>query len=206
MAIGTLTQKLRPVRIAFLVNPMDKETVQKAIHINSLLWGGIHNPLIPCYKRLPKIWGDHKSQDETAISVIKGYIEGFDPDFYVDLSTYTTDQLGIDKETTISTDDLLKSFREDAAPTVGAGIFEVLDQFVYDELRFLRRDEVNFIKPEISNTHKLFLSAIYGDLGEFEKLFYDNFLSDFKAIEVSVNLPFNSSKKFVESWLVNCAE
>jgi hypothetical protein len=60
MAIGTLTQKLRPIRIAFLVNPMEKEKVQKAIHINSLLWGGMINPLIPCYTRLPKKWSTHK--------------------------------------------------------------------------------------------------------------------------------------------------
>ena len=170
MAIGTLTQKLRPVRIAFLVDPMDKETVQKAIHINSLLWGGMFNPLIPCYKRLPKIWSNHKTKSETALSVIKGYIEGFDPDCFVNLSAYSAAQLNIGEDNIIQVEDLLKSFREDAAPTIGAGIFEVLNQFVYDELRFIRKDTIDFIKPNLEGPHKLFLSSLYGDLGEFENI------------------------------------
>jgi hypothetical protein len=188
MAIGTLTQKLRPVRIAFLVDPMDKETVQTAIHINSLLWGGMFNPLIPCYKRLPKIWSDHKTKSETALSVIKGYIEGFDPDYFVNLSACSTAQLNIEEDNIIQVEDLLKSFREDAAPTIGAGIFEVLNQFFYDELRFIRKDTIDFIKPNLEGPNKLFLSSIYGDLGEFENIFYNKCLRDFDAKEVDVSI------------------
>ena len=193
MAIGTLTQKLRPVRIAFLVNPTDKSTVQQAVHINSLLWGGMFNPLIPCYKRLPKTWSDLKTKKETAISVIKGYIEGFDPDYYVNLSTYDSENLGIEEGNIIQINDLLKSFREDAAPTVGAGIFEVLNQFVHDELRFIRKDKIDFIKPKIEGPHKLFLSAVFGDLGEFENLFYKRFLHDFDVLEFDASV-----KNYVE--------
>lgn len=188
MAIGTLTQKLRPVRIAFLVDPKDKGTVQKAIHINSLLWGGMFNPLIPCYKRLPKIWAGHKTKGETASSIIKGYIKGFDPDFFVNLSAYNAAQLGIEDEKTIQAEDLLKSFREDFAPTVGVGIFEVLNQFIYDELRFIRKDTVDFIKPNIAGPHELFLSSIYGDLGEFEDHFYNNYLHNFEAKEENISI------------------
>jgi len=188
VAIGTLTQKLRPIRIAFLVNPTDKDCVQKAIHINSLLWGGMFNPLIPCYKKLPKKWSDHKAKSETALSVIKGYIEGFDPDYFVNYSAYSAEQLDIEKEAIIDVDDLLKSFRQDAAPTVGAGIFEVLNQFVYDEFRFIRKDAIDFIKPNMEGPHKLFLSSIYGDLGEFENLFYKKYLHDFDAKETDVSI------------------
>ncbi|MCU7866766.1 MAG: hypothetical protein KZQ92_22670 [Candidatus Thiodiazotropha sp. (ex Lucinoma borealis)] len=190
MAIGTLTQKLRPVRIAFLVDPTDKDSVQQSIHINSLLWGGMFNPLIPCYKRLPKIWVDHKSKSESAFTVIKGYIEGFDPDFFVNLSGYSASQLGIEEEDIVQIEDILKSFREDSAPTVGAGIFEVLNQFIYDELRFIRKDTIDFIKPNIDGPHKLFLSSIYGDLGEFEDLFYKNYLHDFEAKEKTISIKY----------------
>lgn len=188
MTIGTLTQKLRPVRIAFLVNPMDKKAVQEAIHINSLLWGGMFNPLIPCYKRLPKMWSDHKTKSETALSVIRGYIEGFDPDYFVNLSAHSAAQLEIEEENIIQSEDLLESFRENATPTVGAGIFEVLNQFVYDELRFIRKDTIDFIKPNFEGIHKLFISSIYGDLGEFEDLFYKKYLHDFDAKETDVSI------------------
>jgi hypothetical protein len=188
MAFGTLTQKLRPIRIAFLVDPMDKETVQKAIHINSLLWGGMFNPLIPCYKRLPKVWASHNQKTETGLSVIRGYIEGFDPDFFVNLSTYSAAQLSLEDDDIIQIEDLLKSFREDSAPTVGTGIFEVLSQFVHDELRFIRKDKIDFINPNIAGPHKLFLSSIYGDLGEFDNLFYKEYLNDFDAKETDVSI------------------
>lgn len=188
MTIGTLTQKLRPIRIAFLVNPMNKESVQSAIHINSLLWGGMFNPLIPCYKRLPKIWSKHKAKSETAISVIKGYVEGFDPDFFVNLSAYSAAELSIKEGRIIRVEDFLKSFREDSAPTIGAGIFEVLNQFIYDELRFIRKHTIDFIKPKLVGPHKLFLSSIFGNLGEFDSPFYNGYLRDFDAKEVGVSI------------------
>lgn len=188
MAIGTLTQKLRAVRIAFLVNPMDKDSIQKAININSLLWGGMFNPLIPCYKRLPKSWSDFKPRSETALSVIHGYIEGFDPDYFVNLSTYTSDQMNIERSYLIEPESLFESFREYAAPTCGVGIFEVVKHFIYKELRFVRKNEIKFINPNLEGPHKLLLSAIYGNLGEFEGLFYNEFLQghDAKKVDISI--------------------
>lgn len=188
MAIGTLTQKLRPVRIAFLVDPTNKSCIQKAIHINSLLWGGMFNPLIPCYKKLPQIWSDHKAKSETALSVIKGYIGGFDPDYYVNFSSYSAEQLDIDKDSLVDAEDLLESFRQDAAPSVGAGIFEVLKKFKHDELRFLRKDKIEFIKSDISGPYKIFLSAVYGDLGEFEDFYYKNILGDIEPIHLDSSI------------------
>lgn len=188
MAIGTLTQKLRPVKIAFLVNPTDKASVQKAIHINTLLWGGMFNPLVPCYKKLPKKWSDHKAKSETALSVIKGYIEGFDPDYFVNISSYSAGQLDISKEVIVDIEDLLKGFRQDAAPTVGAGIFEVLKQFKHDELRFLRKDKIEFIKADVDGAYKLFLSSIYGDLGEFEDFYYKSFLGDIEPVRLDASI------------------
>ena len=188
MAIGTLTQKLRPVRIGFLVDPSNKRAVQKAIHINSLLWGGTLNPLIPCYKRLPKQWSEHKINDENALSVIKGYIEGFDPDYFMNLSGYDGEKLGIDENKLVQAGDLLDSFREDAAPTIGLGIFEVLEKYIFDELRFLRRDGLKFIRPKTDGPHKLFLSTIYGDLGEFEDIFYNQWLQEFDTKVESISI------------------
>jgi len=157
--------------------------------------------LIPCYKRLPKIWSDHKTKSETAISVIKGYIDGFDPDFFVNFSVYSAAQLNIEEDNIIQAEDLLESLREDAAPTIGAGIFEVLNQFIYDELRFIRKDPIDFIKPNLEGPHKLFLSSIYGDLGEFEDLFYNKYLRDFGAKEIDVSI--NNYLEFVNPKYMN---
>ena len=69
--------------MGFLVNPADNNSIQKAIHANSLLWGGTFNPIIPCYKRLPVNWEKHKSKASTATKVVPGYIGGFDPDLTI---------------------------------------------------------------------------------------------------------------------------
>lgn len=185
MTTGTLTQRLRPIRIGFLVNPRNKHSVQKAIHINSLLWGGTFNPLIPCYKRLPVNWGQHKRKSDNALNTIKGYIEGFDPDFFVNLCKYDIEQLKLDDDKVIPPEYILEGFDDDMAPNIGSGIFEILKQFSYDELRFVRKQEIKFLNPNISNSYKLFISAIYGDIGN---IFYDSFLKNENIIKESINM------------------
>ena len=43
MTRGTVKVKLRPIKLAFLVNPKDKASLLKAIEINTFLWGGMYN-------------------------------------------------------------------------------------------------------------------------------------------------------------------
>ena len=54
MSAGSVTIKVRPLRIAFIVDPSDREGLQEAIKINSTLWGGTYNPIIPAFRRTPR--------------------------------------------------------------------------------------------------------------------------------------------------------
>ncbi len=47
MATTTLSAKYRPVKIGFLIRDGSIADLVKAAGINTLLWGGIHNPIIP---------------------------------------------------------------------------------------------------------------------------------------------------------------
>lgn len=47
MATTTLSVKYRPIKIGFLVRDGNIEDLVKATGINTLLWGGIHNSIIP---------------------------------------------------------------------------------------------------------------------------------------------------------------
>ncbi|WP_448590307.1 hypothetical protein, partial [Thermodesulfobium sp.] len=47
MASINLSIKYRPVRIGFLVRDGSIDDLVKAAGINTLLWGGIYNPIIP---------------------------------------------------------------------------------------------------------------------------------------------------------------
>ena len=48
--------RLRPIRFAFLVRPDDKKRTLEIFRINTCLWGGKYNPVIPFFKRLPSWW------------------------------------------------------------------------------------------------------------------------------------------------------
>jgi hypothetical protein len=42
-----VNQRLRPVRYAFIVNEGDAEAALAAVSLNTVLWGGIYNPIVP---------------------------------------------------------------------------------------------------------------------------------------------------------------
>jgi hypothetical protein len=47
MATTNITVRHRPNRIAFLVRPGELSDLERAAGICTLLWGGLHNPIIP---------------------------------------------------------------------------------------------------------------------------------------------------------------
>ena len=59
MTKGTVKVTLRPIKLAFLVHPEDKKSLLESIEINTFLWGGVYNPIIPTYKRIPSKWKDN---------------------------------------------------------------------------------------------------------------------------------------------------
>jgi hypothetical protein len=83
MAFGTLELTLRPLKLAFLVDPADKAALTEAIQINSFLWGGMFNPIIPVFRRLPSIWRERFHGHLTAQTLVTGYLDAFDPDYVV---------------------------------------------------------------------------------------------------------------------------
>jgi hypothetical protein len=188
MTIGSLNLKMRPIRIGFLVNPNDKEGMQKSIHANSLLWGGMFNPIIPCYKKLPKNWEDYKSKRATASKIISGYIEGFDPDYLVNVSDVSVDQLEFDRERIVTYESIMTGYEEDMAPKLGAGIFEVIRQFRYDEMRFIRRNEFKFLRPLLASKYKPFLSSIFGDTGIYEESLYSDYIENLGVVSDEVDI------------------
>ncbi len=63
-------QTLRPKRFAFVVNEGDLNSALLAVSLNTVLWGGIYNPVVP-----------HTPKEECL-----GLLKSFDPDNLVDLT------------------------------------------------------------------------------------------------------------------------
>lgn len=77
-----LNVRLRPTRFAFLVPPGDMNSVQRVFEMNTCLWGGQFNPIIPFVTKRPAWWDRHPSS-ETAEQIINGYLDYFEPDILV---------------------------------------------------------------------------------------------------------------------------
>lgn len=60
MARGSVTIRVRPIRVAFLVDPADRAGLYRAIELSTFLWGGSYNPIIPAYRRTPAKWEPHR--------------------------------------------------------------------------------------------------------------------------------------------------
>jgi hypothetical protein len=164
MSIGTVDIRLRPLKLAFLVSPSDKDSLLKAIQINSILWGGAFNPIIPFYRRIPKIWTDKFSKNINAKNIVEGYLKAFDPDFIVPICDIKIDARLIPKEKIINPLEIISGIEDDGTPRYGIGIFEILRYFYKNELKFLRKEPLEILFPQISSPAKLFLASFFGSL------------------------------------------
>ncbi|MDE0292528.1 MAG: hypothetical protein OXK19_08530 [Candidatus Dadabacteria bacterium] len=160
----------RPIRFAFLVDPNDSEQVGEAIRLSSTLWGGVYFPIIELHKKIPATWKESLSERLSARKVILGHIDAFDPDFLVQLSEgipkYIRD-LGI---RTIKSTDIWGDFngRDGPCPSLGIGLFEVLDRIFEERFRPVHG---KIVFPKLSEELYLFWAGVFGDVpSEFDPL------------------------------------
>lgn len=167
MSFGSYSIKVRPLRIAFLVDPTDRTALQEAIEINSFLWGGAYNPIIPAYTRTPTKWESHKFHRKTKPEdIVAGYIAGFDPDLVVPVGKCAHRDFKIGHREIVSVSELLGDISVEGGPVYGIGLLHVLTDFVDKELKYVRTDPVELSFPTFKNGYNLFLSSVFGKLSE----------------------------------------
>jgi hypothetical protein len=168
MATGThsvahIRLRLRPLRFAFLVQPSSEDQILKAIQINTCLWGGRFNAILPYYTRLPLTRHRAGQAPVSARDYVRGYLEAFDPDFVIPLTDSAPKGIGYDKERILEQGDLLSP----AAPHEAKyGIpATLLYRHLYKkEFRFVRRDPFRVIIPKVSDRSlALFTAARFGN-------------------------------------------
>ena len=192
MIRGTVKVKLRPIKLAFLVNPKDRESLLKAIEINTFLWGGVYNPIIPTYKQISSKWRKFPHERNlSAKSVISGYLDNFDPDYVVPMGECVNYNCDIGHRRKIEdVSKILASVEEDGSPNYGIGLFEVLSYLIETELKFQRRHPLDICIPCFNTRFRLFFSSVFGVLPEnIDRIFWKNFAKalDAKKIDCSVS-------------------
>ncbi len=206
MTRGTVKVTLRPIKLAFLVNPNDRESLLKAIEINTFLWGGTYNPIIPTYERIPSAWKVPPYDNPTAKSVVSGYLDNFDPDYVVPMGKCAGYSLDVGyRERIDDVSEILAQVEKRKAPNYGIGLFEILNHFFQEELKFQRRypEEEDICVPRFNTDFTLFFASVFGVLPKnIDKVFWESFAEalDAKKIDCSASNYtefFNRNKLFL---------
>lgn len=186
MTRGTVKVKLRPIKLAFLVNPKDKESLLKAIEINTFLWGGMYNPIIPTYKRIPPNWEGLPSKSLSAQNIIAGYLDNFDPDYVVPMGECAEYSLDIGyREKIEDVSEILAPVEKNGVPNYGIGLFEILNHFFEEELKFQRRYPEDICVPRFKTNFSLFFASVFGTLSEnIDAIFWESFAEPLEAKKI----------------------
>ncbi|MFO0883376.1 MAG: hypothetical protein U0894_04195 [Pirellulales bacterium] len=185
----TVDIRTRPIRTAIVIPPNDANSLLRAISINSFLWGGYLNPIIPLFKRVPKSWQNNKQNDFSCLDIQKGYLDAFDPDFITFLDCDETKKLASSSRKTIDINSLIKNVEKSGDSPYGVGYFELARFFGYEELRFVRNKPANLVLPKLGEHCKPFLASVVGTLPkEVEDLTQKNLREAYSSPDFTVSL------------------
>jgi hypothetical protein len=163
---GNITVKSRSLRLAFLIPP-DKSALLKAIEVNSTLWGGFFNPIIPLFQQAPKAWKEYPGQKISMRNRMLGYVRAFDPDVLVNCTNgELPSYLNGGRRLSIRIDEIWSDFHSDernGTPKYGVGIFELLNGIFKEFFEIKRRFPTKVLLPTYSD-HELFWAATVGQL------------------------------------------
>ena len=167
----TIDKKLRPIRLAFLVNKEDKQTLRKVFRINSCLWGGVYNPIIPFFKRTPRNWEDRCFRHPSASSILKGYLDAFDPDYLVAKDKQKLPGSLFDKERLLSFEEVL-NIKDDYPISFGVDVTDLYWHLYDKEFKFERRHPIKVFYPKPSKEIALLSACCFGDFPNAKEMGY----------------------------------
>lgn len=159
-----LTLTVRPIKLAFLVELSDIRALHSAIQINSFLWGGAYNPIVPVFQRKPKNWEPSFPSRLKPRDIVLGYLDAYDPDFVVPVGNCAKRKWDLGHRNLVQLEDVYAPLDEDFAPAYGIGLFETLDYIYKEEFKFRRQEPLDIIFPKLSRQHSLFLESFFGAL------------------------------------------
>lgn len=146
--------RLRPIRFAFLVRPDDKKRILEIFRINTCLWGGKYNPIIPFFKPIKISSKPNINKIDNVKQIFNDYFDFFEPDFIVEAEKGFADGLGFNPKRVIQLSDLLESDGQKIEQKYGLSVRELYKDLYKNEFQFIRKHKHNIIYVETED--KLF--------------------------------------------------
>ncbi len=184
-----LNIKLRPIRFVFLVKPNDKKNILKIFQINTLLWGGKFNPIIPFFKTVPKWWSAHY-KSHNAKQILNNYLDFFEPDFIVEAEKGLADDITFDKKRILQLDNLLKN-DEYGGNQYGLNVNDLYIHLYEKKYQFERRHKLSIVNIKAKEKYlQSFISCMFGSFIDEEEFSYfeKNYIDIFEPNEIKLNV------------------
>lgn len=150
MTSFSIDLRLRPTRFGFLVALNDMASLRRVFQVNTCLWGGKYNPIIPVFARRPQWWERQHRSNETAEQIINGYLDYFEPDVLVETRAGQAASLGYHADRVISINALIPP-----ANRLDIGYAEAQGLSVYPLYHHLYQREFQFAKREPEKTVRI---------------------------------------------------
>ena len=163
---GSIDTKVRPLKLAYLIEPNNAEQALHAIRLSSTLWGGTYFPVIPLYKRIPANWETKPMKPPAAKDVILGYLEGYDPDVLVQISNDVPDFVKNSGLEIIKPADIWKYLDDRSTPQFGIGLFEILNDVYEKFFRYKAKYPLKVVVPKVPEELSLFWVSMFGEMPE----------------------------------------
>lgn len=174
--------RLRPIRFGFMVSPEDGASLRRIFQINTCLWGGVFNPIIPVIRQVPAWWERQGIKFESAKQIVNGYLDYFEPDFIVEAKKDIATGYGIDAERILQLADILPRSNQGQLSGYGQSVLDLYKKLYREEFQFVRRHKQKIIAAKaVSRGFDGFVASAFGafpvqdDLRYFAKAFMDVF-------------------------------
>ena len=167
MRDGIVHINARPIRHAFLVDPTDADSLQRVIEVNTFLWGGKFNAIIPVWKEVPENWydcGNINPQD-----IVSGYLNNFDPDCVVPIGECSNSDLNLGNRDIIDHPSIFFAAAQvNGTAGYGISIFETLFHYIKNnEFEFeIMGTPFEICMPRVGDSSYPLLSSLFGTLPE----------------------------------------
>jgi hypothetical protein len=164
MAFGDITVTLRPIKFAFLVNPAERDILERVVLASLFQWGGLHNPIVPVYGKLPQYRSDIPTRRKLPAEICKGYLRMFDPDAVIVCGSVDKRIIPQNIAHIRTLDEFEGDLSKEDAPTFGVGLLELMNDFADREFKYVRRDGLKLLMPTYDRKNATLFKMVFGDV------------------------------------------
>ncbi len=162
---GSASIKVRPLKMALLVDPNSATQVREAIRLACSLWGGTFFPIIPLHKTTPARWRERGASMPAAPALLSGYLEAFDADMLVQFGAGLPGYLLDTPRKVLLPESFWNQGKAQLAihPSHGIGVMDLLTDILSRCQALGQEDQRRATVPVIPKRLSLFWAGVVGD-------------------------------------------